>query len=62
MDKVYSVSNVNKYIKMMFDKDPVLADISIKGEITNFKAHYTGHFYFTLKDNVSTIKCVMFKW
>ena len=61
MDKVYSVSNVNKYIKMMFDKDPVLADISIKGEITNFKAHYTGHLYFTLKDNSSTIKCVMFK-
>lgn len=61
MDKVYSVSNVNKYIKTMFDKDPVLADISIKGEITNFKAHYTGHLYFTLKDSASTIKCVMFK-
>lgn len=61
MNNVYSVSNVNKYIKMMFDKDPVLADISIKGEITNFKAHYTGHLYFTLKDSGSTIKCVMFK-
>lgn len=61
MDKVYSVSNVNKYIKMIFDKDPVLANISIKGEITNFKAHYTGHLYFTLKDDASTIKCVMFK-
>lgn len=61
MDKVYSVSNVNKYIKMMFDKDPVLMDIAIKGEITNFKAHYTGHLYFTLKDSASTIKCVMFK-
>lgn len=61
MDKVYSVSNVNKYIKMLFDKDPFLMDIAIKGEITNFKAHYTGHLYFTLKDNASTIKCVMFK-
>jgi len=61
LDNIYSVSNVNKYIKMMFDKDPVLADISIKGEITNFKAHYTGHLYFTLKDNSSTIKCIMFK-
>jgi len=61
LDKVYSVSNVNKYIKMMFDKDPLLMDLSIKGEITNFKAHYTGHLYFTLKDNASTIKCVMFK-
>lgn len=61
MDKVYSVSNVNKYIKMMFDKDPFLNNVAIKGEITNFKAHYTGHLYFTLKDNASTIKCVMFK-
>lgn len=61
MDKVYSVSNVNKYIKMMFDKDPFLTNVAIKGEITNFKAHYTGHLYFTLKDSASTIKCVMFK-
>lgn len=61
MDKVYSVSNVNKYIKMMFDKDPFLNNVAIKGEITNFKAHHTGHLYFTLKDNASTIKCVMFK-
>ena len=38
-----------------------LNSISIKGEITNFKAHYTGHYYFTLKDEASTIKCVMFK-
>ena len=61
MDKVYSVSQVNKYIKMIFDKDAFLTNISIRGEITNFKAHYTGHFYFTLKDDTSTIKCVMFR-
>ena len=61
MDKVFTVSQVNKYIKMIFDKDPFLLNISIKGEITNFKAHYTGHFYFTLKDDTSTIKCVMYK-
>ena len=61
MDKVYSVSQINKYIKMVFDKDVFLNNISIRGEITNFKAHYTGHFYFTLKDETSTIKCVMFK-
>ena len=61
MDKVYSVSQINKYIKMVFDKDAFLTNISIRGEITNFKAHYTGHFYFTLKDDTSTIKCVMFK-
>lgn len=61
MDKIYSVSEINKYIKLKFDKDEFLNNISISGEITNFKAHYTGHFYFTLKDETSTIKCVMFK-
>ena len=59
--KVYSVSNINKYIKMVFDKDPFLSYVAIRGEITNFKAHSSGHLYFTLKDEASTIKCVMFK-
>lgn len=61
MEKVYSVSQVNKYIKMIIDNEVFLNNVSIRGEITNFKAHYTGHFYFTLKDDTSTIKCVMFK-
>lgn len=61
MDKVYTVSQINKYVKMLFDKDVFLNNITLTGEITNFKAHYTGHFYFTLKDDTSTIKCVMFK-
>lgn len=61
MDKVYTVSQINKYVKMLFDKDVFLNNITVSGEITNFKAHYTGHFYFTLKDDTSTIKCVMFK-
>ena len=59
--KIFSVSNINKYIKMVFDKDPFLSYVAIKGEITNFKAHSSGHLYFTLKDETSTIKCVMFK-
>lgn len=59
--KVYSVSNINKYIKMVFDKDTFLSYVAIKGEITNFKAHSSGHLYFTLKDENSTIKCVMFR-
>jgi exodeoxyribonuclease VII large subunit len=46
---------------MIFDKDNFLSNINIRGEITNFKAHYTGHLYFTLKDETSTIKCIMFK-
>ena len=59
--KIFSVSDINKYVKMIFDSDMLLNNVSIRGEITNFKAHYTGHFYFTLKDENSTIKCVMFK-
>lgn len=59
--KVYSVSQINKYIKMVFDKNTFLLNVSIRGEITNFKEHYTGHLYFTLKDETSSIKCVMFK-
>ena len=61
MGKIYTVSEINKYIKMIFDKDVYLNNITIQGEITNFKAHYTGHLYFTLKDDTSTIKCIMFK-
>lgn len=59
--KVYSVSYVNKYIKMMFDRDDFVNMVAIQGEITNFKLHSSGHLYFTLKDEASTIKCVMFK-
>lgn len=61
MENVYSVSQLNKYIKMIIDNETFLNNVNIRGEITNFKAHYTGHFYFTLKDDTSTIKCVMFK-
>jgi len=60
-EKLFSVSQVNKYVKLIIENDAFLNNISITGEITNFKAHYTGHFYFTLKDETSTIKCVMFK-
>ena len=59
--KTYSVSEVNKYLNILFESDNILNSISVRGEITNFKAHYTGHYYFTLKDESSTIKCVMFK-
>ena len=43
--KIYSVSQVNRYIKTLFDRESVLENISIRGEITNFKAHYTGHLF-----------------
>ena len=56
-----SVTELNKYIKNKFEDDEMLNNVLVKGEISNFKNHYTGHLYFTLKDENSLIKCVMFK-
>ena len=56
-----SVSDLNSYIKDKIGNDEFLNNVYIKGEISNFKRHYTGHLYFTLKDGDSLIKCVMFK-
>ena len=56
-----TVEELNKYIKQKIDNDEVLNNVYVKGEISNFKAHYSGHMYFTLKDEKSLIKCVMFK-
>lgn len=56
-----TVSKLNSYIKALIDNDELLNNIYIKGEISNYKRHYTGHLYFTLKDKESLIKCVMFK-
>jgi len=56
-----SVSELNKYIKEKIANDEMLNNVLIKGEISNFKNHYTGHLYFTLKDDNSLIKCIMFK-
>lgn len=56
-----TVTDLNKYIKDKIDNDEMLNSVLVKGEISNFKNHYTGHMYFTLKDENSLIKCVMFK-
>ena len=56
-----SVTDLNKYIKNKIADDEYLSNILIKGELSNFKHHYTGHLYFTLKDENSLIKCIMFK-
>lgn len=56
-----TVTELNQYVKDLLDLNPPLTDIYIKGEISNFKAHSTGHFYFTLKDDQSALKCVMFR-
>ncbi len=60
-DRIYTVSQLNKYIKQRFTDDVVLNNVILRGEISNFKVHTSGHCYFTLKDNSSSIKCVAFR-
>lgn len=61
MQEVVTVTQLTRYIKRLFDYDGVLSDVCVIGEISNFKLHTSGHMYFTLKDEYSVIKCVMFK-
>ena len=56
-----TVTQLNKYLKDRFDEDENLNAVLVKWEISKFKNHYTGHLYFTLKDENSLIKCIMFK-
>ncbi len=57
---VYTVAQVNAYIKNMFTQDFMLQSLFVKGEVSNCKYHSSGHIYFTLKDEKGTISCVMF--
>lgn len=61
MQEIISVSQLTRYIKRLFSYDNILSNVSVVGEISNFKLHSSGHMYFTLKDEYSVIKCVMFK-
>ena len=56
-----SVTELNRYMKEKVAGDEFLNNVYVKGEISNFKNHYTGHMYFTLKDENSLIKCIIFK-
>lgn len=58
---ILSVSEVNKYMKDLVSNDIILSGLWVKGEISNFKNHYSGHFYFTLKDEKAVLKCIMFR-
>ena len=58
---VYSVSQVNGYLKDLLDSDRNLAAIFVRGEISNYKAYPSGHHYFSLKDEGGAIRCVMFR-
>lgn len=57
---VYSVSQINNYIKLLLEEDVLLKDIYIEGEISNFKRHTSGHLYFTIKDELSSLNAIMY--
>ena len=59
--RTMSVSDLNTYVKRNFDNDFILGNVMVAGEISNFKAHSSGHLYFSLKDENSKINCVMFR-
>lgn len=59
--KPLKVSEVNQYIKKLFSSDWILTNLKVEGEISNYKHHYSGHIYFSLKDDKGKIRCVMFK-
>ena len=58
---VLSVSQINEYIRAQMDRDPLLCEVAVRGEISNYKLYPSGHHYFTIKDEGSALKCVMFK-
>lgn len=58
---IYDVSQVNAYLKSVLDSDPMLKNLCIRGELSNYKLYPSGHHYFTLKDAQSAMRCVMFR-
>ena len=60
-EEYLTISQINNYIKLMFDGNPYLKKVYLKGEISNFKHHTSGHLYLTLKDDDARINAIMFK-
>ena len=60
--QILSITEINEYIKNKMDVDPLLCNVAVKGEISNYKVYPSGHHYFTLKDEGGTLKCVMFRF
>ena len=60
MQNIYTVAQINTYIKNMFTQDYLLQSVHVQGEVSNCKYHSSGHIYFTLKDKKGTLSCVMF--
>jgi len=62
MNGIFTVTQLNEYTKALFDEDAILSEITVSGELSNFKKHTSGHIYFTLKDEKCSIAGAMFKW
>lgn len=60
-EQALTVTQVNEYIRVMMDRDSLLGNVCVKGEISNYKLYPSGHHYFTLKDEGAALKCVIFK-
>ncbi|MDY6775626.1 MAG: exodeoxyribonuclease VII large subunit [Halobacteria archaeon] len=60
-DDVYTVSEVTQTVKSLLESDPELSDVAVSGEVSNFHHHSSGHMYFSLKDDGSSLGCVMFR-
>ena len=61
MDQALTVTQLNLYLRDLLDSQSLLANVCVRGELSNYKIYPSGHHYFTLKDNESSLKCVMFK-
>lgn len=61
MQQVFSITQINEYIRGQMDQDRLLNQVAVRGEISNYKLYPSGHHYFTLKDENAALKCVMFK-
>ena len=61
MQQILSITQINEYIRSRMDADPMLSNIAVRGEISNYKLYPSGHHYFTLKDEGGALKCVLFK-
>ena len=58
---IFGVTEVNELVKLLLDNEPMLQNICVRGELSNYKMYPSGHHYFSLKDQEGAIRCVMFK-
>lgn len=61
MAQILTVTQLNTLIKELLESEPLLANLCVRGELSNYKIYPSGHHYFTLKDSESSLRCVMFK-